>query len=175
VIVVAVFIANSKLGMAMIGIREDEDASIAAGVDAMRTKIISLVISAALTGVAGAVYAFSLSYVDPSSAFSLNWVIISVFPAVIGGVGTIVGPIIGSIFFSFLDQMLSVYGSYSLIIFGVLLILVVLLLPRGIYTTLRDRFGKQFMAQPSRKTASSDLAVTTRAKSADGATLDHES
>ena len=161
VIFVAIYIASSKLGMAMIGIREDEGASIAAGVDAMRTKIMALVISAALTGVAGAVYTFSLSYVDPSSAFSLNWVIISVFPAVVGGIGTIVGPIIGAVFFSLLDQMLSVYGAYSLIIFGILLILVVLLLPRGIYTTLMDKFGKQPFVRPSTKIAGPGRGIPT--------------
>lgn len=138
-VLVTILLTKSRVGIAMIGVREDEDAARAAGVNALRTKVTSLVISASLTGLAGGIYAYSLSYTDPSSAFSLKWVVISVFPAVVGGVGTIIGPIIGAIFFSLLDQMLSVYGTYQLLIYGVLLIAVVLLLPTGIYTTFRDK------------------------------------
>jgi branched-chain amino acid transport system permease protein len=133
-IVAAMYIiTKSKLGLAFLSIREDQDAAEATGVNTLKYKIYSLCISTFMAGAAGGVFAFyyaSYLYSDPFlSLYALQPLLITF----IGGVGTILGPVIGAIFFKILNEVFSTYlGQVSVLLFGVLLILVVLFLPGGL-------------------------------------------
>lgn len=126
-------IANSKLGLGLKAVRQEEDAAESLGVSALKHKLFALGVSAFFTGLAGGAFAFyhvSYYYQYP---FSPSWSLDMLTMVYIGGQGTILGPIIGAIFFVALRQYLVVnVGEYHLVIFGSLFILVVLFLPGGI-------------------------------------------
>jgi len=131
---VVYWISRSRLGLGLMSIREDEDAAEAAGVNTLRYKLTALLISTFFAGMAGGVYAYFAAAAQPGHMFSAVWTFDAVIIVFVGGVGTIVGPIIGSVFFVLLQQLLSLYlpaGSHVLV-FGVLFIAVVLYLPGGL-------------------------------------------
>ncbi len=136
VIAVAVvyWISKSKLGLGMMSIREDEDAAEAAGVDTLKYKLTAFLISTFLAGLAGGVFAYYSTAVQAGYMFSALWTFDAVIIVFVGGVGTILGPIIGAIFFVLLKQLLSLYlpGGSHVMVFGILFIIVVLYLPGGL-------------------------------------------
>lgn len=129
---VTYYLTQSKLGLGMMSVREDEDAARAIGVNTFRHKMAAFIISAGLAGLAGSCFAyFHVSYY-PSLAFSPEWTFDALIITFVGGVGTVVGPLIGSLFFVIVRDWLSAYlVGVHLLVFGVLFILVVLLLPGG--------------------------------------------
>lgn len=127
-------VARSKAGLAMVAIRDDELAAQVTGVKVFRYKVVALLISAILAGLAGGLYAYvRLSFWQISMVFSPAWTFDAVLAVVIGGAGTIFGPVIGSIFLVVLSEIFAnTLGQAHLIIFGFLFILVVLFLPQGL-------------------------------------------
>ncbi len=136
VITVAVvyFVTRSKVGLAMVAIRDDELAAQVTGVKVFKYKVIALLISAVLAGLAGGFYAYvRLSFWQISIVFSPLWTFDALLAVVIGGAGTLGGPVIGSIFLVVLSEIFAnTLGQAHLIIFGFLFILVVLFLPQGL-------------------------------------------
>jgi branched-chain amino acid transport system permease protein len=128
----AYLLANSRLGLGMMAVREEEDAAESLGVSALRHKIIALGISAFFTGLAGGAFAYyhvSYYYQFP---FTPVWSLDMLTMVYIGGTGTVIGPIIGAVFFVGLREFLvRNLGEYHLIVFGALFILIVLFLPGG--------------------------------------------
>ena len=128
----AYLLANSRLGLGMMAVREEEDAAESLGISALRQKLIALGISAFFTGLAGGAFAYyhvSYYYQFP---FTPVWSLDMLTMVYIGGAGTVVGPVIGAVFFVGLREFLvRNLGEYHLIVFGVLFILVVLFLPGG--------------------------------------------
>jgi branched-chain amino acid transport system permease protein len=126
-------LVNSRLGLGMMAVREGEDAAESLGVSALRHKLLALCASALFAGLAGGAFAYyhvSYYYQFP---FAPVWSLDSVTMAYIGGTGTIIGPIIGAVFFVVVREILSLkLGELHLMVFGVLFILVVLFLPGGI-------------------------------------------
>lgn len=133
VVAVSYFLVNSKFGLGMMAVREEENAAESLGIDALRHKLIALGLSAFFTGLAGGAFAFyHVSYYF-QFPFTPVWSLDMLTMVYIGGTGTIVGPIIGAIFFVVLKEWLVLnVGEYHLIVFGVLFVLVVLFLPGGI-------------------------------------------
>jgi len=133
--------SNSKLGLGMIAVREDEDAARTSGVGILRCKLSAFLISTALAGLAGGVYAYYVTGAYAGSVFEPIWTFDAVLIVFVGGAGTIIGPIIGSVFFVLLQQVLAVYlpGGFHLVVFGIMFILVVLYLPGGIVELVRRR------------------------------------
>jgi branched-chain amino acid transport system permease protein len=131
---VVYFVTRSKVGLAMVAIRDDEQAAQVTGVKVFKYKVIALLISALLAGLAGGFYAYvRLSFWQISIVFSPLWTFDALLAVVIGGAGTLGGPIIGSIFLIVLSEIFANnLGQAHLIIFGFLFILVVLFLPRGL-------------------------------------------
>lgn len=131
---VVYLVANSKLGLAMVALRDDEQAAQVTGVNIFKYKVLALVISAFLAGLAGGVYAFfRLSLWLASSVFAPLWTFEPLMAAAIGGAGTFIGPIFGSIFLVILSEIFArTLGEAHLIIFGILFILVVLYFPYGL-------------------------------------------
>lgn len=138
------WLSRSRLGLGFMSIREDEEASEASGVDILKYKLIAFIISTFIAGLAGGVYAYYSAAVLAGHLFSAEWTFDAVIIAFVGGVGTIWGPIIGSIFFVLLKQLLSLYlpGSHVLV-FGILFIIVVLYLPGGLIGLLSKFRSKQ--------------------------------
>lgn len=132
-IVVAYLLVHSRFGLGMMAVRENEDASESLGVNALKHKLLALGVSAFLAGLAGGAFAsyhpgYYLWY-----PFTPPWSLDVMTMAYIGGVGTIIGPVVGAMFYVLLKEWLVLnLGEYHLIVFGVLFILVVLFLPGGL-------------------------------------------
>lgn len=128
------WIVHSKFGLAMVCVRDDEEAAQVTGINTFKTKFIALLISAFLAGLAGGVYAFNRFYFHHISAvFEPLWTFEPLMAVVIGGSGTLIGPVIGSIFLVVLSEIFAqILGEAHLIIFGILLIPVVLYSPSGL-------------------------------------------
>lgn len=129
----AYWLSRSKLGLGMTAVREEEDAAESAGVNALLHKMAGFGFSAFFAGLTGGAFAFYHVGFYPQMPFGPEWTFDSMMMAYIGGVGTIAGPIIGSIFFVVLKELLALrLSEYHLVVFGVLFILVVLFLPTGL-------------------------------------------
>ena len=128
------WVSRSRLGLGMMSIREDEDAAEASGVNTLKYKIVAFCISTFTAGLAGGIFAYYAAATKAGDLFSAVWTFDAVIIVFVGGVGTIVGPIIGSIFFVLLKQLLSLYlpGGMHVLVFGILFIVVVLYLPGGL-------------------------------------------
>ncbi len=153
---VAYFLVNSRRGLGMMAVREGEDAAESLGISALKHKLLALGVSAFLAGLAGGAFAYYHVSYYLNMPFSPEWTFDPMMMAYIGGTGTIIGPIIGSIFFVGLKQLLVWnVGEYHLIIFGTLFILIVLFLPGGLVelwkkaqTYLRRGPGRKKTATP---------------------------
>lgn len=130
-------VERSKLGRYLTAIREDEEAAESVGVDAFRYKLMAYALSAGLTAFGGTFYAFFFYYLHPSVAFNIGLSVDILLRPIVGGSGTLLGPILGSFILSPLAELARTYfvkgglPGLHLIVYGVLLILVVLFLPQG--------------------------------------------
>jgi branched-chain amino acid transport system permease protein len=140
-ILIVYFILRSRRGLALAAIRDSELAAESVGVDGFRTKLWVFAITAAATGMIGALIYLQKARISPDAAFSvLDWTAYVIFIVVIGGIGTIEGPILGVIIFWLLQSYLAEYGSYYLMLLGALAIAVMLFAPRGIWGYLAERY-----------------------------------
>ena len=130
-------ILRSRLGLGLAAIRDNEITAASSGVDVFRLKLYSFVIGAVVTGIAGAIFYISQGYVEPVSTFSIRWTITLMLAAVIGGLSTEEGPIIGAVIVVILHFMLARYPGVNLIIQGVILVGIMLLAPQGIMGSIR--------------------------------------
>jgi branched-chain amino acid transport system permease protein len=149
-VVVTLWLKNSKVGLGMMTVREDEEAARATGVNAFAHKMTAFIISAALAALAGGAFAyFSVSYF-PNFAFSVIWTFEAILVVFIGGIGTIIGPLLGSIFFIVgRDLMPTDVGEFQVVFFGLLFIVVVLLLPGGL-----TEAAERLVTRPGRRKTS---------------------
>ena len=131
-----------RLGSYLTAIRQDEAACEALGVDTLRCKMLAMVLSSFLTGVGGTFYAFYLFSLQPNAVFGIPLSVEIIIRPIVGGAGTVLGPIIGSFILSPLAEISRTYFSQGgwngahLIVYGLLLIAVVLFLPQGAYPAL---------------------------------------
>ena len=131
-------IQRSKLGVYLLAIRDDEDASEALGVDTFRYKMVAYAVSAALTAFGGTFYAYYQFYLQPNTVLNMNHSVDIMIRAIVGGSGTILGPILGSFLLELLGEFSRTFfaggvAGLNVVMYGVLLIVVVLFLPRGVY------------------------------------------
>jgi len=149
-VVLVYVLLRSKLGLGLMAMRDDEGASETLGVETFRSKLYCFLIGAFVTGVtAGVLYLYQI-FIQPYKAFGIDWTVRLVFIVIIGGIGTIEGPIIGAIIFVLLQQFLSEYISVSLLLLGSVAILVMLLAPKGIMGTIQEKLGFEILS-PRRK------------------------
>ncbi|HEU4450394.1 MAG TPA: branched-chain amino acid ABC transporter ATP-binding protein/permease [Gaiellaceae bacterium] len=148
------WIRRTKFGMGLIAIREDEDKAASVGVNTPIYKTLAFVASAIWIGAAGGVYAYYLSFIDPRNQFDIVYSVFVVLAVLLGGRGTIWGPVIGAFILEPVNQITNNdfnrwFGegvwdaNVRLIFFGALLLLVVLVLPRGIIPSLREIFTRR--------------------------------
>jgi branched-chain amino acid transport system permease protein len=133
-LIVARVIEKSTIGRGLAAIRDDELAAECSGVPTLRLKIFSTMASCALMGMAGTTFPFYLSFIEPSSAFSLSYAVNSIAMPLIGGMMSWVGPLIGAILLGTVQQLVqvTVSSAWNLLIVGVLLVAFVTLAPNGI-------------------------------------------
>ncbi len=131
------FILRSKLGTGLAAIRDNDRTAASCGINVFNLKLCSFVIAALVTGIAGTIFYIYQGYIEPGSAFSVQWLITLMLATVIGGEGTEEGPIVGTIIVVVLYFLLSAYAGISLIIQGIILVGVMLLAPQGIVGFLR--------------------------------------
>src|SRR5262245_34122988 len=136
------WLERQRFGLYLSAIREDEGACEALGVNTFRYKMLAMVLSSFLTGIGGAFYAFYLFSLQPASVFGIPLSVEIIIRAVVGGAGTVFGPILGSFILSPLAEVARHYFAQGgwhgahLIVYGILLIAVVLFLPEGAYPRL---------------------------------------
>lgn len=132
-VLAARLLLRSRLGLGMLAVREDEEAASATGVSAVLHKLLALAVSSFFAGLAGGTFAFHQVSYYPTYPFSPSWTFDAVLITFVGGVGTLLGPIVGAIFFVVVREQLAVtLVQFHQIIFGALFILVVLALPGGL-------------------------------------------
>jgi branched-chain amino acid transport system permease protein len=139
----------SRIGYFWRAIREDEEAARAAGIDAFRYKMYAVVISAGITSFAGVFYAFFYNNLFPEQIFNISRSIEFILGPIIGGIGTLFGPILGAFVLEVLAEgmrgILTLFGidvpGVKQLVFGMFLLLIVLLMPDGIWPRLAKRLG----------------------------------
>lgn len=132
---------RSRVGLLMAAVRDDETSARSAGARVMATRRVVYLVAALGCGAAGALLAVSQLQVQPGSVFSIQWAAEMIFVSMIGGMGTLEGPILGTILFFVLQQNLAQQGAWYLIIFGAVAVLVALWTPKGLWGALRQRTG----------------------------------
>ena len=140
-IVVSRAIARSQLGFGFATIRDDELAAEASGVPTLRLKLIATTISGALMGMAGAPFPYYIGYLQPASAFGLEYGVNSIAMPIIGGTTSWVGPLIGAILLGSLQQIatVTISSAVNLLIVGLLLVAFVVIAPNGLVGLVQDR------------------------------------
>jgi len=143
--VVAVYLfLRSRKGLALTAIRDNELAARSLGIDVWRTKFIVYVVTAALTAMVGALIFLQKLRISPDAAFSVNdWTAFVIFIVVIGGIGTLEGPIIGTLVFFALRETMADLGTIYLLVLGLVAIVVMLKAPKGIWGFIQSRFDLQ--------------------------------
>jgi branched-chain amino acid transport system permease protein len=136
----AYLLLRSRLGLDLTAIRDNEVGARSVGVRVARAKRIVYLVAAAGAGAAGAVLIISQLFVQPTSVFTVQWSAYMIFVVLIGGLGSIEGPIVGTVIFFLLQQSLADRGAWYLIILGSIAVLMAMWVPRGIWGLVTDRF-----------------------------------
>ena len=135
---------RSRYGLGLMAIRDSEPGSETLGVDVFRTKLVVYVGVAFGTGVTGALIYLNLLRISPDAAFSINWTAYTIFIVVIGGLGSLEGPLIGTALFFVVRELLSDYGAWYMILLGALAVGVMLAYPQGLWGIVAERWDLRF-------------------------------
>jgi branched-chain amino acid transport system permease protein len=144
VILVSWIIRKSRLGFYLVSLREDQDAAESSGVNTRRSKLIALMVSVLFTSISGTLYAQYFLFIDPEICFSLNLSIQLALLSIIGGLGTVAGPVVGSFILTPLDIFLrgwlgGISAGLNLVFYGTILIISVMYFPRGVVGWLKNK------------------------------------
>jgi len=144
VFAIVYLLLRSRHGLALTAIRDSEPASASLGVNTFRTKFIVYLVTAACTGVIGALIFLQKLRISPEAGFSINdWTVVVIFMVVIGGIGTLEGPFIGMLIYIVLRELLADYGTIYLMLMGAIAIAVMLKAPSGIWGWVVHRYNIQ--------------------------------
>lgn len=146
-LVVVYILLNSKIGLGLTAMRDDADAASSVGVNIFKSKLLCFVIAGLFTALAGGWYFLNNVSIYPASGYGNSWTVAVVFIVIIGGIGTMAGPIVGSVVYIALAEILADYPGWSNIILGLIAILVILFLPDGILGTLQKKFNFEILSQ----------------------------
>jgi branched-chain amino acid transport system permease protein len=140
-VAVSILVRRSNLGLALIAIREDEEAASDLGVNPFRAKLLAHALAAALTGAAGGVYARYAAFIHPQGVFAFYIGVAILLMPIIGGVGTIWGPVIGAVVYGLVhEELIASFPQFHLLLYGSLLILIILFEPGGVVGLLDKSF-----------------------------------
>lgn len=133
VILAAIWLARSRLGVALRCIEQNEDAAQVIGIDTRRAKVAAFAVSSLFIGIVGAIYASWVTYIDPTDVYDVSLSVKPIIMALLGGVGTIAGPVIGAFAFLALEELIWRNSlEFHAGILGLLVVALVLLLPGGL-------------------------------------------
>ena len=154
---------RSRMGLGLQAIRDNVTAARSVGVDPVKPKAMVFMLTAFGTGLCGALAFIQITRVTPDAAFSvIDWTAYVIFITVIGGIGTLPGPIVGVIIFYILQRALADYGTIYLIVLGLLGISVMLFARRGLWGMFTDRTGLDLLPLRHKPPAPAPLSTTTR-------------
>lgn len=139
------WVRNSKYGLGLLAIRDDEDRALGLGVKTGPSKLVAFVISAFFVGMVGALHVYFIGSLFPPFAFDALFDVAVALMAFLGGLGTLAGPILGALILVPTQQYFTLQFSengYYLVIYGILFLVIILLLPEGILPTIRKRWIK---------------------------------
>lgn len=135
-LLVSAWLRHSRFGAQLQAVRDNEDAARAVGVDPLRTKLVATMVSAAFMGAAGAFYLQVFQYIDPGIAFGPHVSVEALVGAIVGGMGTLWGPVLGAaLLHALAEGTRNLFGNLpglSLVIYGSVLVLIVMFMPRGL-------------------------------------------
>jgi len=140
------WIKRTKFGTGLIAIREDEGKAAAIGVNTTRFKVLAYAASSFFIGVAGGVYAYFITFLNPLGAFAILGSVMIVLSALVGGRGTLYGPLVGAFIVQFINEEATVFGGGTgtrVLIMGVLLVLTVLFLPAGLLPVVQAAWRRR--------------------------------
>jgi len=142
IVILAVYLfLRSRRGLALTAIRDSEVAASGLGIDIWRTKLEVYVVTSAFTAVIGGLIFLQKLRISPDAAFSVNdWTAFVIFIVVIGGIGTLEGPIIGTLLFFLLRETLADFGTIYLMVLGLVAIVVMLKAPKGVWGLIREKY-----------------------------------
>lgn len=141
---------HTRTGRAFVAIREDNEAAELTGINVTAYKIKAFVLSAVYSGVAGCLYAMMIKYVSPDT-FVSNTSSVILWTAIVGGFGTVIGPVFGGIIMQVLPEALRFLGDWRLVVYGLILLIVILRFPGGLYPYLQ-KFLDDHRARKTRGT-----------------------
>jgi branched-chain amino acid transport system permease protein len=142
-ILISVWISRSKLGLALVAIRENEQAAADLGINPLFYKLAIHAVAAALVAVAGGVFARYALFIHPQGVFGFHTGVFILLMPVIGGIGTVWGPVLGGLVVGIVEeQLVALFPQVHLLLYGILLIAIVLVEPGGIVGLLRKLFRK---------------------------------
>jgi len=148
-VVVTSYVINSRIGLGMRAVHGDEDAASTLGVHPLRYKLWAFSISSAMAGLAGALWAQYTLYVNPESTLGVVWMIDTLVVVILGGMGTMLGPLLGAALFLTLDTGLrAVAGEFATTVEGALIILFILFAPAGLYGLIKSRLDADDTSTP---------------------------
>lgn len=143
-----VLVLRSRLGYGLLALREDEEAAMVAGIDTTLYKVVAFGLSAFLTGLAGGIYAYWLTYIDPTNVFDVVISVTMLVMVILGGSGTLWGPVVGAVILMVLTEFLwSRFLELHAAFLGTVIILVVLFIPDGLVEMVRR--GRRALAPAS--------------------------
>ncbi len=147
------WLVRSRFGYGLAAIREDEDAAAAMGINTPLYKTVAFALSGAFGGLAGGVYAYWITFIDPDAVFQVGTTIQMIILAVFGGAGTVVGPLLGALVLTSISDWLSAHlVSLADLFHGMIIILVVLFMPRGLADLISQRgFSLRYFIQNVRE------------------------
>ena len=138
-----VVILRTKLGMGLRALGNNEASAQNMGVNTFRTKLYVFLLAAFITGLVGGIHASKMGSIEPYSIFSAMWTLSTANTVIIGGIGTVLGPVLGAVFVIILGELLADYQTFHLAITGALLILIIRFIPAGIW----GQIGKLTLAR----------------------------
>ncbi|MCD8156024.1 MAG: branched-chain amino acid ABC transporter permease [Clostridiales bacterium] len=137
---------QTKTGLALMAIRDSASAAEVMGVELYKTKLRCYMIACFMMGLIGGAQYMQTAYINPSTGFSINWTIAMTFAVIIGGLGTMEGPIVGSVLYVIIVQIMYNFTGMSNIVLGIIAIVVILVAPDGIMGTLYKKTGFQILS-----------------------------
>lgn len=145
-------IIHTRTGRAFVAVREDNEAAELTGINVTGYKIRAFVLSAIYCGMAGCLYAMMIRYISPDT-FTNNISSVILWTAIVGGFGTVAGPVLGGIIMQVLPEALRFLGDWRLVVYGVILLIVILRFPGGLYP-----YVQKLLETVNKKKAAADAA-----------------
>ncbi len=144
VLIASYLIGRSRFGLALQSIGESEDAAAHTGINVNRVKVVTFAVSAFFMGLAGATMCMRWTYIDPTSAFNVQFSFMPVLMAIFGGVGHLYAPVAGATIFSLLEEILTTkFPYYYMLLFGLTMMALVLFMPRGLEGVVQKIMGRR--------------------------------